>query len=66
MSQLTNHAFIVYKVKGIWRSSIFGATFGLSFAASLPDRKAAEEWIVRDGKTKINYTILKVFRNESK
>jgi len=43
--------------------SMFGATFGLSFAASLPDRKAAEDWIVQDGKKRINYTVLEVFRN---
>ncbi len=64
MNQTTNHAFLVYKVKGIWPQSIFGATFGLTFAASLPDRKAAEDWIIHDGKKKINYTVLEVFRNK--
>jgi hypothetical protein len=63
MNQITNHAFIVYKIRWIWPQSLVGASWGLSFAASLPDRKAAEEWIMQDGKKKVNYTILEVFRN---
>ena len=62
MNQATNHAFMVYKVKASWPQSIFGATFGLSFAASLSDKKSAEEWIVGEGKKGVNYIILEAFR----
>ncbi|MEO6612543.1 MAG: hypothetical protein ABIT05_05610 [Chitinophagaceae bacterium] len=64
MAQITNHAFIVYKVKPIWYSFFGFAKLGLTFAASLPDRKSAEDWLVSEAKTGVNYTIMEVFRNE--
>ena len=60
MTQTTNYAFIVYKIKG--NLPLWTATFGFSFAASLPDRESAEQWIVNEGKKGVNYTILQVFR----
>ncbi len=66
MSNTTNHAFIVYKIKVSWPQFFFGASFGLSFAASLPDLKAAQDWIVQNGKSKVNYTILEVYRNTNR
>ncbi len=59
---MTYHAFIVYKVKIIWVFTLFSASHGLTFAASLPDRQSAEDWIVHNGSRKVNYTILEVFR----
>jgi hypothetical protein len=60
----TEHSYKVYKMVKSGYSIFFGSSFYAPlFVISFKDKNEAVKWIIENGKRKIDYTIVEVFRN---